>query len=371
MTKKKFQNLLITVVAVLGLIGFVCIPIKLVVDANTGHYEFNYKKFKNDADFATSTLRPFLTKRISSLFFEVYIDSVCKAYQTLSSEFFRGFESSSVQDRNTYPYNVTIVGFTISQEQWQLLSTVNMGTYKYSTDVDEKISSILGKSLWDNKFKLYSNEGYILEKPNSYTVSKVLDTVIDIGLSAFIVLLVIMFFATINSQAKKKEKQDTELKSAQQNVQNHPNEILPVWDLAQKTLDQYYTRNLEQIRWIFWLSLAVMVAGFALICYGIEKAINANENNKLIPIVASASGIITEFIGLTFIFIYNSTIKQAFKYTNSLEKMNTVGMSMKILDTLKVDETDTKKLVDAKIEIAKLLIQQTNKTSGSKQDEVK
>ncbi len=69
-----------------------------------------------------------------------------------------------------------------------------------------------------------------------------------------------------------------------------------------------------------------------------------------------ASGLITELIGATFIVIYNSTIKQAITYTDSLERINSVGMSVTILDSMKDSITDKDALNKAKIEVAKMLL---------------
>jgi hypothetical protein len=46
------------------------------------------------------------------------------------------------------------------------------------------------------------------------------------------------------------------------------------------------------------------------------------------------AGVITEFIGATFLFIYRSAIQQAVDYSKSLERINSVGMAMQILDTM-------------------------------------
>lgn len=71
-------------------------------------------------------------------------------------------------------------------------------------------------------------------------------------------------------------------------------------------------------------------------------------------------GIITEFIGATFLFIYKSTVEQAIRYTSSLERINSVGMSMQILDTIKQSKETLVELTQAKISISKLLLMQAN-----------
>jgi uncharacterized membrane protein len=57
--------------------------------------------------------------------------------------------------------------------------------------------------------------------------------------------------------------------TAQEAHREEPGKAKPVWDMAQLTLEIYFNRNLNQIRWIFWLSIAVMSLGFLLILYGV------------------------------------------------------------------------------------------------------
>ena len=55
-------------------------------------------------------------------------------------------------------------------------------------------------------------------------------------------------------------------------------------------------------------------------------------------IVVALSGIIVEFIAATFLLIYKSTMEQARDYVNILERINAVGMSVQILDSIESDD---------------------------------
>ncbi len=135
-------------------------------------------------------------------------------------------------------------------------------------------------------------------------------------------------------------------------------QIKPAWDSAQQTLELYYQRNLSQINLIFYLSVIVMCMGFVLIIAGVIIAFAIGEKKEFIGILSAASGLITEFIGATFIFLYKSTIAQSLEYTKKLDKLTSVGVSIKILDTISSEkEYDPKTLIDAKIEIAKKLLE--------------
>jgi hypothetical protein len=120
---------------------------------------------------------------------------------------------------------------------------------------------------------------------------------------------------------------------AEKRVEIAPQQAKPAWDLARATLDQYFQRNLGQIRAIFLLSVIVMLVGFGVICFGVLRAFQSPA--ALLPAtIASLAGVITEFIGATFLFIYRSAIQQAVDYSKSLERINSVGMAMQILDTM-------------------------------------
>ncbi|MGF1458957.1 MAG: hypothetical protein ACFBSG_08005 [Leptolyngbyaceae cyanobacterium] len=86
--------------------------------------------------------------------------------------------------------------------------------------------------------------------------------------------------------------------------EEEPSKAKPVWDMAQITLESYFSRNLSQIRWIFWLSVIVMSLGFILILYGVALGYQNPNENWIIAAIGGVAGVITEFIGATFLFVY-------------------------------------------------------------------
>ena len=100
-----------------------------------------------------------------------------------------------------------------------------------------------------------------------------------------------------------------------------------------------------------------MAVGFFIIWYVIGK-----EQSTVL--FGSIVGVITEFIGATFLFVYRSTVEQAVNYTRTLERINSVGMAMKILDTI---SDDSRELRDqTKAEIVKLLLMVPTKMDAVK-----
>jgi hypothetical protein len=169
-----------------------------------------------------------------------------------------------------------------------------------------------------------------------------------IGLSALIFLGIYAYQLTIEETAVKEEIQKVE-----ERIKENPNEPTVAWELARIKLENYLNRNLSQIQWIFIWTVVIMIAGFVIIGYGIVKVYQPTTNINA-GLITTVSGLIVEFIGATFLVIYKSTMEQAKDYVNVLERINAVGMSVQILDSISKSEA---KLQDqTRAEIAKQLL---------------
>ena len=183
-----------------------------------------------------------------------------------------------------------------------------------------------------------------------------------VGFSALLVNTLIDYLT-----GQKKYENDREviqaiqdrIKDAQTKLDTNPESIRPAWDIAQNTLEDYMRQNIKQLDRIYSISLSSMRMGFALIFLSVVMSVFVPTN--LSPaLIGAVAGIITEFIAATFMVMYRSTVDQATIYLKTLEKINTVGMSMQVLDTVskQVDNHEHRqdKLIDAKIAIAKTLL---------------
>jgi hypothetical protein len=158
---------------------------------------------------------------------------------------------------------------------------------------------------------------------------------------------------------------------AESKLEAQPEKSKPAWDLARATLEQYFNRNLSQITAIFWLSVCVMLIGFGIIAWGIiweiyrafHPQINQPQGMLGPAAIASLSGVITEFIGASFLFIYRSTIHQAVNYSMTLERINSVGMAMQILDTIPEEPKSDDLKSKTKATLVELLIKQSYEAS--------
>jgi hypothetical protein len=90
---------------------------------------------------------------------------------------------------------------------------------------------------------------------------------------------------------------------------------------------------LSQVNQVFVLAVAMIAVGFAFVLWGITLSMG---QPKLTPTsaVAAAAGIITQFIGATVMVIYRSTMAQANEFMGILERINTVGMAIQVLESI-------------------------------------
>lgn len=154
-------------------------------------------------------------------------------------------------------------------------------------------------------------------------------------------------------KANEEDKRERHLEQVEKRVQENPQETQAAWELARGKLESYLTRNLSQVRAIFWLTVFVMLVGFGLIAVGIlliyrdPAALNAS-------LLSTVSGVIVSFVGATFLTLYKSTMAQAAEYVAILERINAVGMSVQILETIQQEEGTLKEETTA--EVAKQLL---------------
>src|SRR5215470_14534029 len=85
----------------------------------------------------------------------------------------------------------------------------------------------------------------------------------------------------LRTKAQIRQTEQT-IEYAKSQVESQPEKSKPAWDLARATLELYFNRNLSQIGSIFWLSVAVMLVGFAIVGFGISLAI-AHPETAITP----------------------------------------------------------------------------------------
>jgi hypothetical protein len=154
-------------------------------------------------------------------------------------------------------------------------------------------------------------------------------------------------------KAKEDAKSEKKIEAVERRVQENPKEPQAAWELARVKLESYLNRNLSQVRSIFFLTLLVMAVGFLLILAGAYTGFVDPEHFRA-SILSSVSGVIVSFIGGTFLVLYKSTMAQAKDYVTILERINAVGMSVQILESL--DDKNSNLKDETTVAIARQLL---------------
>jgi hypothetical protein len=154
-------------------------------------------------------------------------------------------------------------------------------------------------------------------------------------LGAAIALVIVASVFGIQRYAEE-AKGDLKIAEAEQRLRENPKEPQLAWDVAREKLERYLNRNLSQVRSIFLLTVFVMLVGFGLIGFGAYEAFHAPGSFSA-SVLSAVSGVVVSFIGGTFLVLYKATMEQASDYVTILERINAVGMSVQILNTLDED----------------------------------
>jgi cell shape-determining protein MreD len=156
---------------------------------------------------------------------------------------------------------------------------------------------------------------------------------------------------------------------AKEAIVKSPEKTRPYWDEMSANLLLFYNRNLSQTRLIFWFTVLVLAAGFALICYGVLNAFRQARIEA--AILATGAGVLTEFIAATLLVLYKSALGQASEFVQSLEKINAVGMSLQIVDDIPELASELRNKTRAELAIKLLSVfegRDVKKAGGSRRD---
>lgn len=152
------------------------------------------------------------------------------------------------------------------------------------------------------------------------------------------VLALVLLYSMDRKYRLTREQEEKTLLAARTKAHDNPDQVSPAWELAGANLEKYFARNLSQVRQVFYVSVGVMLAGFSFVLFGVYEQIMRQSAvaPTIIPTtwIASISGLITQFIGATFMVIYRSTMAQANEFVTVLDRINTVGIAMKVLDQI-------------------------------------
>lgn len=284
------------------------------------------------------------------------LDSINSFLKNLSEDINYRNYNTYIKESNQEHFIKPLSEIIINKDDISLLRQIQNNSYKSTEELEQAIREVLGL----DKFKQYWDFIEAVKADRSQWKKNMLIIFIVTFLLIFIARIIIAVLFEEHKKTKDEKDISDNIEKAKAEISEQPDKIKPVWDLANYTLQKYYNKNLSQVNSIYKLSIIVMVMGFLLIVSILIASIFLDKEIEF-ESIGIIAGIITEFIGATFLFIYKSTIKQALKHSNSLEEINKVGMSIKIIESLEIDENNKAKIDDVKLEIAKELITTHNK----------
>jgi len=94
----------------------------------------------------------------------------------------------------------------------------------------------------------------------------------------------------------------------------------------------------------FSISVGAGVVGFVLIAAAIGLALFSNAGQKLPTAISAGSGVITEFIGAVFFYLYNRSVREMRDYFDSLLTVQNILLSLKLVNDTR-DEKEKVKMV--------------------------
>jgi len=176
-------------------------------------------------------------------------------------------------------------------------------------------------------------------------------------------LLAVLVYWTDRRLRLLRDREEKQFEAARTKAQDNPEKVSFAWEAASVNLQAYFKRNLVQVNYVFWVAVFVMIVGFGFVLAGVylsfEDKLHITSSSK----VAAVSGIITQFIGATFMVIYRSTMAQANEFVAVLDRINTVGMAVKVLDSIPESESAVKNAT--RQQLVRLLLSSNLKMQGS------
>lgn len=107
-------------------------------------------------------------------------------------------------------------------------------------------------------------------------------------------------------------------------------DILNVVQLGLNQLTEYYTINKSQARNSFTASLAAVVLGFLTLVVAYFLALR----NRQVATVTALSGILLQFLGGAYFYLYNMSLKQLNFFYGELVKLQDTMLAIKLCDEL-------------------------------------
>jgi hypothetical protein len=100
-------------------------------------------------------------------------------------------------------------------------------------------------------------------------------------------------------------------------------------------LSDYYEVNRIHLKWSFWASISALTIGLIAILVGIGLILKGNT--ELTSSIATIGGVLTQFIGAGFFYLYTKNLKQLNIFYEKLIKLQDTEHAIELLELLPND----------------------------------
>lgn len=180
--------------------------------------------------------------------------------------------------------------------------------------------------------------------------------------TALLIVAVFLLFITFFLRLKVPtiEFELDEIKEERKVIQkriSHAPQIFDTILLNLNHLTEYYVINKSQARNSFNFSIFAIILGLITIIGGIWIFYFRDTQNLQLATISSISGILTEFIGASYLFLYKKTLDQLNYFYDKLTETQNIMLAVKLADSIKIEE----KKAEIWVKIITSLIPETKK----------
>jgi hypothetical protein len=97
-------------------------------------------------------------------------------------------------------------------------------------------------------------------------------------------------------------------------------------------INDYYEVNRTHLKWSFWASIVALSIGLAAVIVGIGLILSGKP--ELTSTISTIGGILTQFIGAGFFYLYTRNLKQLNIFYEKLIKLQDTEYAIKVANSL-------------------------------------
>lgn len=224
-----------------------------------------------------------------------------------------------------------------SEQEIEKLKVYKNKTFKTTVDFEIMLNSLDFNNDFMSLVKKYRDNEPDIKRRATFFMFFLM------GVFLFSAIINLLFFSSNNKSSEQQEELKKEEKE-------QPDKIKPTWEYGKIELMEQLEVTKKHIRVTFWCSIFAIIGGLFLIF----KITIIQDLDRDISILGAIGGVIAEFIGGTLLLMYKSLISQLNENLKILERLNFVGIGIKILDTIESD--DKEEVNSAKMKLAQQII---------------